>query len=276
MKVILSRKGFDSSSGGKPSPMVGGQMLSIPIPEGYSGVSYADIGFWHDGTRYSYKRLMDDLGIRQFSECHMDPDIRGDIFNAPPPGWKPAFGQVGGSASELKSVSPGDLFLFFGSFREAKLKDGYFEYSKAPVVHAIWGYMQVGNIHRWPKERWGNIASSEPDGYAWHPHLKTEWIRKDKNCFFIPDTQDVFGGRGYGTFSHTPSLILTSAGENRSMWRTFDFMSPTNDRAKAQRSVSGSVHLNSGGRGQEFIFDVTHQDKLNLWLKFLSQGLLSG
>ena len=33
MKIILSRKGFDSSSGGGPSPIVDGRCLSLPIPE---------------------------------------------------------------------------------------------------------------------------------------------------------------------------------------------------------------------------------------------------
>ena len=33
MKLVLSRKGFDSSSGGCPSPILpDGQMLSLPIP----------------------------------------------------------------------------------------------------------------------------------------------------------------------------------------------------------------------------------------------------
>lgn len=275
MKVILSRKGFDSSSGGKPSPIIGGQMLSIPIPEGYSGVSYTDIGFLHGGQRYSYKQLMDDLSIRQFSECHLDPDIRKDIFNTPPTGWKPAFGQVGGSASELKDVHPGDLFLFFGSFKEAELKDGHFSYSKAPEVHAIWGYMQVGTIHRWPKKSWKDALTSEPDGYSWHPHRKTDWIREDKNCFFLPATKDDFGGKGYGTFQYSPALVLTSAGLSKSLWRAFDFMSPTNQRVKARTHDSGTAHYDSGGRGQEFIFDVTDQGKLSLWLNELGLGLKS-
>ncbi len=35
MKVILSRKGFDSSAGGYPSPhfVQDGRLLSLPIPE---------------------------------------------------------------------------------------------------------------------------------------------------------------------------------------------------------------------------------------------------
>ena len=44
MKVVLSRKGFDSSAGGVASPiMPDGTMLSLPIPDRTSPVSYADI-----------------------------------------------------------------------------------------------------------------------------------------------------------------------------------------------------------------------------------------
>ena len=44
MKIILSRKGFDSSNGGIPSPiMPDGTLISMPIPA-KEKVSYTDIG----------------------------------------------------------------------------------------------------------------------------------------------------------------------------------------------------------------------------------------
>jgi hypothetical protein len=44
MKIILSRKGFDSSSGGVPSPIFSdGDMLSLPIPDRASTVKYDEI-----------------------------------------------------------------------------------------------------------------------------------------------------------------------------------------------------------------------------------------
>ena len=37
MKIILSRKGFDSENGGYPSPILpNGTLLSIPIPSAYN------------------------------------------------------------------------------------------------------------------------------------------------------------------------------------------------------------------------------------------------
>ena len=43
MIVIISRKGFDSSSGGVPSPIFfNGKMLSLPIPDKHSKIQHKD------------------------------------------------------------------------------------------------------------------------------------------------------------------------------------------------------------------------------------------
>lgn len=45
-KLILSRKGFDSSAGGKPSFIYGDRLISLPIPEeNNSGISYDQLRF---------------------------------------------------------------------------------------------------------------------------------------------------------------------------------------------------------------------------------------
>ena len=52
MKVIISRKGFDSGYGGMPSPILpDGTMLSMPIPSSGDMVKYKDI--FHDGESYA-------------------------------------------------------------------------------------------------------------------------------------------------------------------------------------------------------------------------------
>ena len=44
MRLILSRKGFDSAAGGVPSPIFeDGTMLSLPIPERGSGTTYDEL-----------------------------------------------------------------------------------------------------------------------------------------------------------------------------------------------------------------------------------------
>lgn len=71
MKIVLSRKGFDSSAGGCPSPILpDGQLLSLPIPDTLSPTRYADLGL--------PSGLLDDLTrgrIELNHGAHLDPDI---------------------------------------------------------------------------------------------------------------------------------------------------------------------------------------------------------
>ena len=46
MKLIFSRKGFDSSLGKVPSPILpDGRMIHIPIPSSTSNIMYKDLSF---------------------------------------------------------------------------------------------------------------------------------------------------------------------------------------------------------------------------------------
>ena len=78
MKIILSRKGFDSGYGGMPSPILpNGIMLSMPIPSNGDRVLYDDLHY----ERFSYRDIISQLKPNSniiSSECHLDPDIRYD------------------------------------------------------------------------------------------------------------------------------------------------------------------------------------------------------
>ena len=101
MKVILSRKGFDSSCGGQASPILpDGTLLSMPIPSGdkqkysellWDGLSYLDI----------ICQLKSKTKLNESSHCHLDPDLRDNTILREK-GWKPAFGQTGSSLTELR------------------------------------------------------------------------------------------------------------------------------------------------------------------------------
>ncbi|MEO0699368.1 MAG: hypothetical protein AAFY81_06585, partial [Pseudomonadota bacterium] len=74
MRVIFSRKGFDTSAGGGPSPIVDGAPVSLPIPDtkGLSRTSYGDLGLGERASRASRGRLKaGDL-------CHHDPIFLDD------------------------------------------------------------------------------------------------------------------------------------------------------------------------------------------------------
>lgn len=125
MKIILSRKGFDSSAGGYPSPLLveEKQLLSFPIPDDGidTGVTYKDLVFKDNIT---YADIMNDLGIKGFENkyVHLDPDLKQSTLKNRDSGWRGIFGQCNSSQSHLsnQNVEEGDLFLFFGWFREVK------------------------------------------------------------------------------------------------------------------------------------------------------------
>ena len=92
MKIILSRKGFDNSNGGCPSPILpDGTMLSMPIPSD-DNVKYEDLMY----DNISYLKLLENLNPKcTYGCCHLDPDIRDNARKTKPSNWKPALGQNG-------------------------------------------------------------------------------------------------------------------------------------------------------------------------------------
>jgi len=174
MKVILSRKGFDSAFGGYPSPILpSGEIVSLSIPSD-DLISYSDLKI----SGSTYYDLMTDLkpGIKSNGEwldlseetrCHLDPDIHKDSIYRES-GWKPCFGQDGAAQSHLENqyVSSGDLFLFFGWFRKTVINNGKLEFDpNEKGRHAIFGYFQIGEIKK------VNNKFDIPKWLAYHPHV---------------------------------------------------------------------------------------------------------
>jgi len=131
MKLIFSRKGFDSSAGGVPSPIFpDGRMVSLPIPDERSKVSYADISY--NGA--SLGPLVAQLTggrIPAHSRAHIDPDLAQDSLPRLA-GWRPIFGQTGPAQGHLRNngVGLGDLFYSSGSFGVLKSGMGSIHGSK--------------------------------------------------------------------------------------------------------------------------------------------------
>ena len=183
MKVILSRKGFDSANGGIASPIFeDGTMLSFPIPSKN-----------HDKDKIAYEELtcnkillnelLENLGYQGDKYCHLDPDLDSTRRVALVEGWKPAFGQINQSASYLinNQIVGGDLFLFFGNFRHVVKSHGKYKFAHinknsadpyyGKEMQVIWGYLQVGEIVSDPKEQ---------EKFFWHPHACEKRIFKEK------------------------------------------------------------------------------------------------
>ena len=152
MKLILSRKGFDSKAGGCPSPIFpDGTLYSLPIPGYYSKIKYRDIR--HGGTNIG--KVVKDLTRRRKpknrigpkSRAHLDPDIKPSAYSPRKKGWRPLFGQSGAAQRHLynQNVQVGDLFLFFGLFQEVEKTSGRWCFVRdAPQQHILWGWLQIG------------------------------------------------------------------------------------------------------------------------------------
>lgn len=271
-KIVLSRKGFDSGTGGKPSPIIGEQLISLPIPQAGSGVFYQDLR-WQKGK--SYLDLMRQLGITFYSEAHLDPDLSAEWRRSRPRNWKPAFGQTGAAASHLldQGVGVGDLFLFFGWFRATEQqKDGRRRFAKqAPDLHVLYGYLEVEQVIDLNQE----LA---PDWAREHPH----WVfralyAQQRNCLFIAREQSSIwpGKSGAGLFPFARQRMLSTGEGNRSEWKLpAGFFQKTTCRLsyhekRASKAVPGTKGawrtLQSVARGQEFV--CSRNPKIDQWLK---------
>jgi len=163
-RLIFSRKGFDSGSGGCPSPILpDGELASLPIPEPGSGVRYADV---RTPIGVTALELMRQLGLQRVrrsgawypltekAEAHVDPDLTEAALPRKP-GWTPMFGQAAESASHLRTqgVEVGDLFLFFGLFRPTERTPRGLRFRPgSSAFHAIYGWMEVGEIWHPPAQ----------------------------------------------------------------------------------------------------------------------------
>lgn len=280
MKIILSRKGFDSSAGGVPSPILPeGRIVSLPIPDPRSPVRYGEIG--SEGRDIA--ALVSNLTggrIRRSSRAHLDPDLlAGD--RPRPCGWRPVFGQEGAAQGHLhnQGVGPGDLFVFFGLFQRVLWRRGRYRFDrKAPRVHLIWGWLQVDSViavDDCPESIRTRIGN--------HPHLarpldRSNTIYLARRSLTLPDGSSP-GLPGSGHFRRlSSSRVLTDPVSLRpGLWRLPVWFAPGDAgdtlsyhrRKNRWRHDGDQVLLQSAGRGQEFVLDTAHRPPVTAWLREL-------
>ena len=260
MKIILSRKGFDSGYGGMPSPILpDGTMLSMPIPSNGDRVLYNDLHY----ERFSYRDIISQLKPNSniiSSECHLDPDIRRDVI-ARKEGWRPAFGQVGAAQSHLSNqgVDVGDIFLFFGWFRHTAIKNGKLSFvGPLSGFHVIYGYMQVGEIITNPDD--------VPEWLKSHPHACGDRWQKNNAIYIASDRLSLDPNLpGAGCFEYSEVLRLTKLGCCRSVWSLPTFFKDI--EISYNRNAWRKDGFHSAAKGQEFVFEA-NEDVIK-WLKFI-------
>lgn len=278
MKLILSRKGLDSSFGGVPSPIFpDGRLCWLPIPEDSTSKpnlpSYDELVF---GGR-TLGDILDELtgGRSEKSRrAHLDPDVSAGLRERCP-GWRPAFGQTGAAERHLRNhgVSSGDLFLFFGWFRQTELVGGSLRFVRtAQDVHVIYGWLQV------ERRLTRDLFFDCPSWLSDHPHAQGDPYG-DLDSIYL-SAKELLGFEGLksvpgaGSFSQIrPGLVLTAPSRTRSIWRLpADFFpgtrSPLSYHADHRRWSLGADHtiLDSVGRGQEFVLDLEHYRGVRSWI----------
>ena len=276
-KLILSRKGLDSSSGGYPSPILGEKLLSIPIPQTQKGIPYNRV---QTPAKRSVKKLGKELGMMLTSSCHFDPDLTYGSLKARPDGWKPCFGQHGAALTHLMNheVGVGDIFLFYGWFRQAEKVDRTWSFvKKSPEQHIIYGFLEVGEIIRQPH------THSIPQWLAYHPHVKLAEVYGNLNTIFIAkDTSSLVTGLpGAGTFDlHAARVLTSSRASTRSLWELPDCFFDSQDHCllSYHQNRKGKRHpsrerwrlVQNVARGQEFVVEQT--PSITAWIQAVMKG----
>lgn len=301
MKIIISRKGFDSKYGGCPSPIINGQPISLPIPILPSDHRYEDINFL-SSTRSGYKlsKIVSDLRgrsaerelISQDTPVHLDPDLQLDSLSSRMDinGWKPSFGQSDAALGHLRNqyIQPGDLFLFFGWFREAewKNKNGseILQYRReAADKHVLFGWLQIGDVQCVETEADKLRVSNK---YPWiksHPHMQSPTPNKNaiyiaSEHLWIPENDKInsknLGGGGVFKIVDENHHILTIPNQTRSIWSLpsiFESNLTYNNNPIKWGKINtkkGMRSLDSAKIGQEFVHTPTNMNEHGLifWL----------
>jgi hypothetical protein len=235
-KLVFSRKGFDSGSGGGPSPIVNGEPLSLPIPAygGPSATTFAALGLAEHIERFGrFARPPVQAG----DFCHHDP-----FFDD----GKWAFGQEGAAQSHLakQGVSFGDVFLFFGLFEG----DGQRRH------HRIFGVMQIEEILH-------PHLCRPPPWAKQHPHFLTndQYRWKPNNTVYV--------GVGSRAQRATKSLCLTAEASMRpSLWEVPAWLKCGNLTYHGNANRWCGNLLQTVGRGQEFVSDISKNPSAQKWL----------
>ncbi len=235
MKIVFSRKGFDSASGGAPSPIIKGRPVSIPIPATHrSQTTYGHLGLG------AVVREITRNCFTENSLCHCDPMFQGH---------KCAFGQTSAAQSHLtnNNVGVGDVFLFFGLFSGIDGKHRH---------HRIFGFLQVERVlHLGANPK----LEDQPPGFEiQHPHTIGVW--SPNNTIYL--------GPGKTAKKSHSELSLSVPGNQVSKWKIPHWLKNTGLTYHGRRDRWGDDYtLQVVPRGQEFITDITGNYDAYGWLE---------
>ena len=283
MKLILSRKGFDSGSGGCPSPIFpDGTLYSLPIPHCQSEIIYGDL--WHGNTNIGAVVTHLTRGhpsknrIKPKQCAHLDPDINRSAYSPRKKGWRPLFGQSGAAQGHLgnQGVQSGDLFLFFGLFQKIEKISGRWYFVKnAPKQHILWGWLQIEEIRKVDE-----IPKEELPWARYHPHLHPSRGKDSTNTLYIASetlnlgTGAIAPGAGCFPKFHERLVLTNPDGSRVTNWRLPRCFYPDNGKPKLTyhdnldrwKHDEKYAYLQSVGRGQDFVLHLGQYPDVMDWL----------
>ena len=254
--LVISRKGFDLTAGGRASPIFEtGEIFSVPIPQiKQSPFRYRDLRF----NDLAGQDILNIIGAKSISDkdfCHIDPLFSEKIG---------IFGQAGGAQGELDNcgIEKGDLFLFFGWFKKYQ--------RKGPDLHHLFGWLQVGKIIKGNNDILKFLSKNRLS----HPHGTKDITQYKNNTIYIASRNLTFSDsvrdlKGYGRFKKTAKgLILTEEGKTRSKWRfpqEFFFDTKNLFRNRLKWKDEKNCLVNCIGIGQEFILNAYDNPSVIDW-----------
>lgn len=244
MRIIFSRKGFDSAAGGAPSPIIDGRPISLPIPtQSRSDTTYDHLGLGDVVEHVTRGR------IKRTSHCHHDPMFEGG---------RVAFGQTGAAQTHLSrnGVTEGDLFLFFGLFADTDGSDRH---------HRIFGCLEVDDVKTLGARP---NARGQPAGFSMrHPHTIGEWNMNNT----------IYAGRGRVAAKSPTSLRLSIPGEPVSLWKVPNWLCAVGltYHARPERWIDKTT-LSVVSRGQEFVCDISNTTEAASWVKEMKGAISDG
>jgi hypothetical protein len=251
-------------------------MLSLPIPDKRSPIRYSDITL-HEHNFGDIVLSLTKGRILAHHNAHLDPDLNARSVKRNH-GWKPLFGATSIAQRHLtkQGVQEGDIFLFFGLFREASQVDGTYRFVEgSKPKHVIWGWLQIGEII--------NVGTCDRTRNSWasyHPHFFREEDRNN-TLYVASGNLKLSAGlinrlQGGGVFTHySEDLQLTSPDQRKpSLWKLPALFYPTKDRTPLTyhsdktrwTKTKGYAYLRTMGRGQEFVLNAADYTEAESWV----------
>ena len=235
MRIIFSRKGFDTVAGGGPSPIVDGRPISLPIPDtkGLSRTSYGDLGLGGYASTASRGRY------DARSLCHHDPMFLPD--------GTVVLGQCGSAQGHLakQGVRGGDVLLFFGLFAG----------EGEAAHHRIFGYLRITEVvplagaDEAVRQRF--LALDHPHAIGLHGRNDTLYV-----------------GEGVMAQCATPALRLSVEEGPVGMWHRPPWLRRGEISYFPDRDENWPApdRMYRVGNGQEFVADIGERDEPREWL----------